>query len=191
MTMAEQQKTKAAKQSRIGKKIITIPQGVKVTAKEGHVHVEGPKGKLDGIVPAGVKVNVSGNTVTLSPGEGKDSGAKHGLARALLANMVEGVLNTFSKTLEINGVGYRAEVKGQSLNLTLGFSHPVVFPLPKGVTAEVEKQTKILLRGVDKQLVGQVAAQIRAIKPPEPYQGKGIKYSDEVIKRKEGKAGAK
>jgi large subunit ribosomal protein L6 len=187
----EKKAAKPAKQSRIGKKVIALPQGVKVTAKEGHVHVEGPKGKLDGIVPAGVKVNVNGQTVTLTQGEGKDANAKHGLARALLANMVEGVINQFSKTLEINGVGYRAEVKGQSLNLTLGFSHPVVFALPKGITAEVEKQTKITLKGVDKQLVGQVAAQIRAIKPPEPYQGKGIKYSDEVIKRKEGKAGAK
>jgi len=108
-----------------------------------------------------------------------------------LANMVEGVVATFTKSLEINGVGYRAEVKGQNLHLTLGFSHPVVFELPKGITAEVEKQTKILIRGVDKQLVGQVAAQIRALKPLEPYQGKGIKYADETIKRKEGKAGAK
>jgi len=189
--MAEQTKVKPAKQSRVGKKVITLPQGVKVTSKDNHIHVEGPKGKLDGIIPAGVKVTVSGNSVQLSPGEGKDSGAKHGLARALLANMVEGVVNTFSRALEINGVGYRAEVKGQGLHLTLGFSHPVVFQLPKGITAEVDKQTKIVIRGVDKQMVGQVAAQIRALKPPEPYQGKGIKYSDEVIKRKEGKAGAK
>jgi large subunit ribosomal protein L6 len=115
----------------------------------------------------------------------------HGLARTLLANMVEGVTQTFTKLLEINGVGYRAEVKGQQLNLTLGFSHPVVFELPKGISAEVEKQTKITVRGADKQLVGQVAAQIRALRPPEPYQGKGIKYADEVIRRKEGKAGAK
>jgi large subunit ribosomal protein L6 len=178
--------------SRIGKKIITLPAGVKVTAKEGRVIVEGAKGKIDGILPAGVSVKVTGNTVELIEAtEGKNSGAFHGLARALLANMVEGVTNQFSKQLEINGVGYRAEVKGQTLNLTVGFSHPVNIELPKGITAEVEKQTKITIKGVDKQLVGQVAAEIRAIKPPEPYQGKGIKYATEVIKRKEGKAGAK
>jgi large subunit ribosomal protein L6 len=178
--------------SRIGKKVIKLPAGVKVSTKDNHVHVEGPKGKLDGIVPAGVEVKVVGQEVTMVlKSEERAAGALHGLARSLLANMVEGVTNTFSKTLEINGVGYRAEVKGQSLNLTLGFSHPVVFALPKGITAEVDKQTKIAIKGVDKQLVGQVAAQIRAIKPPEPYQGKGIKYSDEVIRRKEGKAGAK
>jgi large subunit ribosomal protein L6 len=178
--------------SRIGKKIITLPQGVKVTAKEGRVHVEGPKGKIDGILPAGCNIKVTGNVVEVSsPPEGKTAGAIHGLARALLANMVEGVTNQFSKSLEINGVGYRAEVKGQQLNLTLGFSHPVVMDLPKGITAEVEKQTKITIKGVDKQLVGETAAKIRAKKPPEPYQGKGIKYSTEVIKRKEGKSGAK
>jgi large subunit ribosomal protein L6 len=178
--------------SRIGKKIIALPAGVKVNAKPGSVHVEGPKGKLDGILPAGVEVKITGQElqVVLTSQE-RNAGAMHGLARSLLANMIEGVTNTFSRQLEINGVGYRAEVKGQSLNLTLGFSHPVVFALPKGITAEVEKQTKILIKGVDKQLVGQVAAEIRAIKPPEPYQGKGIKYSDEVIRRKEGKAGAK
>ncbi|MCC6810339.1 MAG: 50S ribosomal protein L6 [Deltaproteobacteria bacterium] len=178
--------------SRIGKKVITLPAGVKVTAKGSTVHVEGPKGKLDGILPAGVEVKVTGQqvNVVLTSTE-RTGGAIHGLARSLLANMIEGVTSTYSKTLEINGVGYRAEVKGASINLTLGFSHPVVFALPKGITAEVDKQTKIVIKGVDKQLVGQVAAQIRAIKPPEPYQGKGIKYADEVIRRKEGKAGAK
>jgi len=178
--------------SRIGKKIITLPAGVKVNAKDGRVSVEGPKGKIDGILPAGVSIKVTGNVVEVaSPPEGKGAGAIHGLARALLANMVEGVTNQFSKQLEINGVGYRAEVKGQQLNLTLGFSHPVVMELPKGISAEVEKQTKITIKGVDKQLVGETAAKIRAKKPPEPYQGKGIKYSTEVIKRKEGKSGAK
>jgi len=186
-----QQKEKPAKLSRVGKKVIHLPAGVKLSAKDGSVHVEGPKGKLDGIVPHGIKVVVNGQDVTVQKGEGKDADSKHGLTRALIANMVEGVLNTFNKSLEINGVGYRAEVKGQNVHLTLGFSHPVVFELPKGISAEVDKQTKITIRGVDKQLVGQVAAQIRALKPPEPYQGKGIKYSTETIKRKEGKAGAK
>jgi large subunit ribosomal protein L6 len=178
--------------SRVGKKIIKLPAGVKVTAKEGRVHVEGPKGKIDGILPAGVSVKVNGSDVeVVRPTEGKNAGALHGLARALLANMVEGVTSQFSKQLEINGVGYRAEVKGQTLNLTVGFSHPVIMELPKGISAEVEKQTKITIKGVDKQLVGETAAKIRAVKPPEPYQGKGIKYAEEVIKRKEGKAGAK
>jgi len=179
--------------SRIGKKVITLPAGVKVNAKDGRVTVEGPKGKIDGILPAGVTFKVTGNVVEVAEPkfEGKASGAIHGLSRALLANMVEGVTNMFSKTLEINGVGYRAEVKGTVLNMTLGFSHPVNLDLPKGITAAVEKQTKITITGVDKQLVGETAAKIRAIKPPEPYQGKGIKYSTEVIKRKEGKSGAK
>ena len=114
-----------------------------------------------------------------------------GSLRAHLANVVLGVSKGYEKKLELVGVGYRAQAQGKNLNLTLGFSHPVVFALPKGITAEVDKQTKIVIKGVDKQLVGSVAAQIRAIKPPEPYQGKGIKYSDEVIRRKEGKAGAK
>ena len=178
--------------SRIGKKIIKLPAGVKVNAKDRSVHVEGPKGKLDGILPAGVELKVAGQEVSLVQGSTlKSAGALHGLARSLLANMIEGVTQTFSRQLEINGVGYRAEVKGSNLNFMLGFSHPVVFQLPKGITAAVDKQTKIVVSGVDKQLVGQVAAEIRALKPPEPYQGKGIKYSDEVIKRKEGKAGAK
>jgi len=178
--------------SRIGKLAIKLPSGVKVTAKDNHVHVEGAKGKLDAILPHGIGLKVDGQAVKLEIKEqSKNAGAMHGLARTMVANMVEGVTNTFTKLLEINGVGYRAEVKGQNLNLTLGFSHPVVYQLPKGITAEVDKQTKILLRGADKQLVGEVAAQIRAIRPPEPYQGKGIKYADEVIRRKEGKAGAK
>src|SRR5438128_1894315 len=136
--------------SRIGKKVIKLPAGVKVTAKEGSVHVEGPKGKLDGILPAGIEVKVTGQEVQLIlTSTERGGGALHGLARSLLANMVEGCTNTFQKQLEINGVGYRAEVKGQSLNLTLGFSHPVVFALPKGITAEVDKQTKIVIKGVD------------------------------------------
>lgn len=178
--------------SRIGKKIITLPAGVKVTSKGNHIHVEGPKGKLDAIIPEAIELKVSGAEATLViKEESRQASALHGLARTLVANMVEGVTTEFSKSLEINGVGYRAEVKGQNINFTLGFSHPVVFELPKTVKAEVEKQTKITLKGPDKQLVGEVAAQIRALRPPEPYQGKGIKYSDEVIRRKEGKAGAK
>ena len=149
-------------------------------------------GKLDAIIPEAIELKVAGSEATLVVKvESRQSSALHGLARTLVANMVEGVTTEFSKSLEINGVGYRAEVKGQNINFTLGFSHPVVFELPKTVKAEVEKHTKITLKGPDKQLVGEVAAQIRALRPPEPYQGKGIKYSDEVIRRKEGKAGAK
>jgi len=178
--------------SRIGKKPIKLPAGVKVNVSGQKVHVEGPKGKLDGIMPEGMAVKIDGTTVNVEIAtDARNAGALHGLTRTLIANMVEGVTTEFQKSLEINGVGYRAEVKGQMLNLTLGFSHPVNFELPKGIKAEVEKQTKITIKGADKQLVGQVAAEIRAIKPPQPYQGKGIKYADEVIRRKEGKAGAK
>ncbi len=178
--------------SRIGKKSIKLPAGVKVSATGTHVHVEGPKGKLDAIIPDAIELKQGTGEVSLViKTDSRAASSLHGLARTLVANMVEGVTNEFAKTLEINGVGYRAEVKGQNINLTLGFSHPVVFELPKTVKAEVEKQTKITLKGPDKQLVGQVAAQIRDLKPPEPYQGKGIKYSDEVIRRKEGKAGTK
>lgn len=178
--------------SRIGKKPIKMPAGVKLNVKGNHLSVEGPKGKLDGILPAGLKVVTEASQVTVQIAEeSKKSDQLHGLGRTLLSNMIDGVTTGFSKTLEITGVGYRAEVKGTNVNMTLGFSHPVVFALPKGITAEVEKQTKITIKGADKQMVGLVAAQIRALKPPEPYQGKGIKYSDEVIRRKEGKAGTK
>lgn len=178
--------------SRIGKKPIKVPAGVKVNVKGRTLSVEGPKGKLDGILPEGLKILTEGSTLTVQIAEeSKNAGQLHGLGRTLLSNMVEGVTNGFSKTLEINGVGYRAEVKGQLVNFTLGFSHPVVFNLPKGITAEVEKQTKVTVKGADKQMVGLVAAQMRDLKPPEPYQGKGIKYSDEVIRRKEGKSGTK
>ena len=165
---------------------------MKVNAKGQHLTVEGPKGKLDGIMPPHPKLVMTATEATVEIAETtKKSEQLHGLGRTLLANMIDGVTTGFTKTLEINGVGYRAEVKGQALNLTLGFSHPVVYQLPKGIVAEVEKQTKVTIKGADKQMVGLVAAQIRALKPPEPYQGKGIKYSEEVIRRKEGKAGTK
>ena len=134
--------------SRIGKKTITIPAGVKVSAKGNHIHVEGPKGKLDAIIPEAIELKVSGSEANLViKTESRQASSLHGLARTLVANMVEGVTTEFQKSLEINGVGYRAEVKGQNINFTLGFSHPVVFELPKTVKAEVEKQTKITLKG--------------------------------------------
>lgn len=178
--------------SRVGRKVIALPKGVALNVGKTEISVKGPKGELKRAVPTGVSVKVNGQEAQVERADdSRENRAKHGMLRALLANMVKGVSEGWERQLEINGVGYRAEVKGQQLNLTLGFSHPVVMDLPKGISAEVEKQTKITIKGVDKQLVGETAAKIRAKKPPEPYQGKGIKYSTEVIKRKEGKSGAK
>jgi large subunit ribosomal protein L6 len=168
---------------------ISIPQGVKVALENGAVHVEGPKGKLRTDLPPGIQVQVEGSQVrVLRQAEERKVKALHGLTRKLIANMVEGVSRGFSRVLEINGVGYRAEVKGAELHLTLGYSHPIVFPLPPGVTAAVDRQTVITLHGADKQLLGKTAAVIRDLRPPEPYKGKGVKYREEVIKRKAGKA---
>jgi large subunit ribosomal protein L6 len=151
--------------------------------------VEGPKGKLSVRLPADVELAVEGGQVQVRRrSEEKRARALHGLTRRLLANMVEGVSRGYRRVLEINGVGYRAEVKGRELHLALGYSHPVVFPLPEGVSASVERQTVITLEAADKQLLGETAARIRALRPPEPYKGKGIKYREEVIHRKAGKA---
>ncbi len=175
--------------SRVGRLPISIPDGVKVALEDRAVRVEGPKGKLRTEVPSGIQVKVEGNQLRIGreTEEGKIK-ALHGLTRKLIANMVEGVSRGFSRVLEINGVGYRAEVKGTDLHFTLGYSHPVLFPLPPGVTATVDRQTLLTLHGADKQLLGKVAAMIRALRPPEPYKGKGVKYREEVIKRKAGKA---
>lgn len=175
--------------SRIGKLPISIPDGVKVVLKDRDIRVEGPKGKLMEEVPSGIQVKIEGSQLQVSrESEEVKFKALHGLARKLIANMVEGVSRGFSRVLEINGVGYRAEVKGADLHLTLGYSHPVLFPLPSGVTATVERQTLVTLQSADKQLLGQAAAMIRALRPPEPYKGKGVKYREEVIRRKAGKA---
>lgn len=175
--------------SRIGKLLISIPDGVKVALEDRAVRVEGPKGKLRAEVPLGLHVKVEGNQLRIGrEGEERKIKELHGLTRKLIANMVEGVSRGFNRVLEINGVGYRAEVKGTELHLTLGYSHPVLFPLPPGVTATVERQTLVTLHGADKQLLGKTAATIRSLRPPEPYKGKGIKYREEVIKRKAGKA---
>jgi len=175
--------------SRVGKAPIPIPDGVKVTLNNGSVSVEGPKGKLAVTVPAHISVKVDGKELKVSR-ESDSEGDKsiHGLTRKLIGNMVEGVSQGFRRVLEINGVGYKAEVNGQVLNLTLGFSHPIGFPLPTGVTAKVDRQTLITLECSDKQVLGQTAAMIRGLKAPEPYKGKGIKYQEEVIRRKAGKA---
>jgi large subunit ribosomal protein L6 len=175
--------------SRIGKLPITLPSGVKVAVDAGAVRVEGPKGKLSSTVPDGVAIKVEGNVVRVErASEDRRIRALHGLTRKLIANMTQGVSQGFSRVLDINGVGYRAEVKGQEIHMTLGYSHPVVFPLPPGVTASVERQVVITLNGADRQVVGEMAAKIRGLRPPEPYKGKGIKYREEVIRRKAGKA---
>jgi len=175
--------------SRIGKLPVTIPAGVKVAVDTDAVHVEGPKGKLHTTVPAGINVNVEGNVVRIERrAEDRKSRALHGLTRKLIANMAQGVSQGFTRVLDINGVGYRAEVKGQEIHMTLGYSHPVIFPLPQGVTASVERQIIITLSGADRQLLGETAAKIRGLRLPEPYKGKGIKYREEFIKRKAGKA---
>ncbi|MFZ3072709.1 MAG: 50S ribosomal protein L6 [Thermodesulfobacteriota bacterium] len=176
--------------SRIGKQPIEIPQGVKAVLSGNTVTVNGPGGNVAQAVHPDMTVKIEGQTITVGRKDdtGKSKGL-HGLTRTLIANMVIGAKDGFEKKLELVGVGYKAEVKGESITLALGFSHPVNFSLPKGVKATVEKQTIITLKGADKQLVGQVAADIRAKRPPEPYKGKGVKYVDEVIRRKAGKAG--
>lgn len=179
--------------SRVGKQPIKIPSGVKVEVKDSGVRVEGPKGKLNHKLPRGVTAKVESGVVSVTVDAAVlNSGALHGLNRTLLNNMVHGVSHGFTKELDIVGVGYRAQTKGNVLNMTLGFSHPIDYKLPEGVQAKVENNTRIVVSGADKMLVGLVAAKIRSFKEPEPYQGKGIKYVDEVIIRKQGKAaGAK
>ena len=175
--------------SRIGRAPVVIPSGVKIKQDGQQVFVEGPKGKLSLTLVPSISVKIDGQTLKVErSGDEKPVRALHGLSRALLANMVQGVTNGFSKELEITGVGYRAQVQGKQLSLTVGFSHPVVMPIPEGLTVEVPKPTNVIIKGFDKQLVGQFAANIRHVAPPEPYKGKGIKYAGEVIRRKAGKA---
>ncbi len=176
--------------SRIGRKTITLPKGVALTVGKAEVSVKGPKGELKKALPTGVSVKVTGQEAHVERADdSRENRAKHGMVRAILTNMVKGVSDGWERQLEINGVGYRAEVSGQKLNMALGFSHPVVFELPKGVAAKVDKNN-IILNSIDKELVGATAAKIREIRPPEPYKGKGIKYVEEVIRRKVGKTGA-
>lgn len=157
----------------------------------GAARVKGPKGTLTTPIPPGIDCRVEDGTVRLGrAGDARQTRALHGLARALLANAVRGVSAGWSRDLEIQGIGYRAAVQGRSVEFALGFSHPVTFPIPEGITVTVEKQTRLSVSGVDRQQVGQVAAQIRSLRPPEPYKGKGIRYSDEIIKKKVGKTGA-
>ena len=175
--------------SRIGNKPIGMPAGVSLQVNEGgSVSVTGPKGNLSWHLPEKVSVKTEGATLVVSrSSEERDVRAKHGLSRALLANMVTGVSDGFTKSLEIHGVGFKAAVKGDFLDLSLGFSHPVLFPIPQGVKVTVTENTKVKVEGIDRQLVGQVAANIRGYYPPEPYKGKGVRYTGEKIERKEGK----
>lgn len=175
--------------SRIGKQPIPIPSGVTITVDPDFVTVAGPKGTLKQFTMPGVTVAVEGDTATVTRVDDQAiNRAKHGLMRTLVSNMVVGVSKGFEKKLEINGVGYRVAMQGTDLKLNLGFSHDVIYKLPQGITATLE-QNKITISGIDKQQVGQVAAEIRALKKPEPYKGKGIKYADERIIRKSGKSG--
>ncbi len=179
--------------SRVGKQPVPIPGGVKVSLEDGIFVAEGPKGRVAQAMLEEVPIEVGETEITVKrESETGDARSKHGLMRALVANAVLGVSEGFSKVLEIHGVGYRAQLKGREIHLGLGFSHPVIFSVPEGIEAEVdEKAGKITIKGADRQQVGQVAADIRALRKPEPYKGKGIRYSDEIVRRKVGKAGAK
>jgi len=174
--------------SRIGRKPIAVPEAVTVEVAPGRVAVKGPKGELKQDLSPEMKVEQEDGTIVVSrPTDRGEHRALHGLTRSLIANMVEGVVDGYEKRLEIQGVGYRAQLKGKSLELALGYSHPVSIEPPEGIEFEVPQQTEIVVRGIDKQLVGQVAADIRKRRPPEPYKGKGIRYRDEHVMRKVGK----
>lgn len=178
--------------SRIGKLPIVVPKGVSVTFVDSILTVKGPKGELSRAVMPDVSVAVDDGKITVTrPDDNIKSRSAHGLTRTLINNMVVGVTTGYQTDLEINGVGYRAELKGAELVLSLGYSHPVVFPLPAGIAVEVDKMTKLSVKGIDKELVGQTAAKIRSFRGPEPYKGKGIKYATETILRKAGKTGKK
>ncbi len=179
--------------SRIGRAPITIPAGVTVTVDDNNqVHVKGPKGELSRTINQDMKISIEDGVLTVArPSDDKTHRSLHGLSRSLINNMVLGVTQGFSKNLEINGVGYRATKQGKNLNLALGYSHPVIIEPPAGITLEAPTATSIVVSGIDKELVGAVAADIRKWRLPEPYKGKGIKYAGEHIRRKEGKAGAK
>lgn len=177
--------------SRIGKKPISLPAGVTVSVEDGNiVHVKGPKGELFEKINSDMKVNVEDGVVTVErPSDEKEHRALHGLSRTLIANMVEGVSNGFSRGLDIVGVGYRAQMQGKKLVLNMGYSHPVEMEAPEGIEFEVPSANKIIVKGISKQAVGEMAAKVRSVRKPEPYKGKGIRYENEYVRRKVGKAG--
>jgi large subunit ribosomal protein L6 len=178
--------------SRIGKKVITIPKGVTVTNANGEITVKGPKGQLAQTLPGGITAKIENDQLTFTrPSDVASDRALHGLTRALVNNMVEGVTNGFTKKLELVGVGFKAEKKAKWVQFALGYSHPIAFVVPAEITIDVPAPTQVTVSGIDKQLVGAVAAKIRSIRPPEPYKGKGVKYSDEKIIRKAGKTAGK
>ncbi|MDD4801677.1 MAG: 50S ribosomal protein L6 [Syntrophomonas sp.] len=178
--------------SRIGKKPISLPTGVEIKIEDNIITVKGPKGTLSQAIPADIVIEQEENQLLVKrPSDAKKHRAMHGLTRALVANMVNGVVNGFEKKLEMVGVGYRAQMQGSKLVISIGFSHPVEIEPPQGIEFEVPAVTKITVKGIDKQLVGNTAAHIRAIRKPEPYKGKGLRYENEVVRRKAGKTGAK
>ena len=178
--------------SRIGNKSITVPEGVEVKLDGTHLTVKGPKGTLEREIHKNMTVSIEGNTINVTrPNDNPENRSLHGLTRTLINNMIEGVLNEYKKELQIVGVGYRAQKQGNKLVMNLGYSHPVEMDAPEGITFEVPNANTIIVRGIDKEVVGQTAAVVRTKRPPEVYHGKGIKYSDEHIRRKEGKAGKK
>ncbi len=191
-TTRDSQATKDFKMSRIGKKPITLPKGVKYTVQTNTVVVEGPKGKVSALIPQGITLNEKDGVLHVE--RQNDSQAPlHGLARALVFNAVEGVTNGWKKELDVVGIGYRVELKGKNtVVFTLGYSHPIEFPLPTGIEVAIDpKQTHVIVSGIDRQKVGQVAADMRALRKPDPYKNKGVRYSDEKLKKKVGKTGAK
>ena len=176
--------------SRIGKKAITVPAGVEVTVNDHKVTVKGPKGTLEREIHKNISIDMADNIITVTRiNDEAINRSLHGLTRTLINNMIIGVTSGYSKELQINGVGYRVQKQGNNLNLTLGYSHPVIFEAPAGITFDVPNPNTIIVNGIDKELVGQTAAVVRSKRPPEVYRGKGIKYADEVIRRKEGKTG--
>lgn len=178
--------------SRIGNKPITVPDGVEVNISGNHITVKGPKGSLEREIHKNMTVKLEDKTITVTRlNDEPENVSLHGLTRTLINNMVEGVVKEYERVLEINGVGYRAQKQGNTLVLTLGYSHPVKMDAPAGITFDVPNPNQIIVKGIDKELVGQTAAVIRTKRPPEVYRGKGIKYAEEVIRRKEGKAGKK
>jgi large subunit ribosomal protein L6 len=192
MTTTTTQAQGAAKQSRIGKRPIALPKGVTAAVKDATIEIKGPKGTLSRVLPSGVTAKVDGGAIHVTPvAAGRDGARLQGLAWSLLRGMVIGVSEGYTRTLQLVGTGYRAELKGTTLNLALGFSHPVAFALPSGIKCEIpgdSKGTIVILTGSDKEKMGQTAAKIRGFRPPEPYGGKGVRYQDEKVREKAGKA---